>query len=412
MARADWVGGRLVPPPPEVEADSDSYDVDVASGGKVVVFTSSATNWVSGTFNTNNKAILVELDTGVIEVVSRSSIGTVIRGDHPAASADGRYVAFLTNDSLGLVGVSDWKAVRKDRVTGALDLVSSSSGGTPANNFVDDDTVSISGDGRYVAFEASSSNLGFSISGMTQVFVKDLQTGTLTWASQPGSGGSVGECRMWAHSLSDDGRFVTFICDSTLFSGAGGGNQVYVRDLQSGTLEVVSRGSGVSGAPSTAFSGRPSISPSGRLVAFLNPFYAGLGGTENGNSGVYLRDRQAATTVPIPVPSGANAGSCTVSDVSDIGTLLMQCTTPTAPQVFLYVPGLAGGPVLLSSNGNDMPGNLSSGNSVAMDASGLSMAFESQASDLVDGDNNGRTDIFVLVDEDLLNRLFADGFED
>ena len=52
-----------------------------------------------------------------------------------------------------------------------------------------------------------------------------------------------------------------------------------------------------------------------------------------------------------------------------------------------------------------------SGASVAVDGSGLSMAFESLATNLVADDANARADIFVLVDDALLDRLFADGFE-
>jgi cytochrome oxidase assembly protein ShyY1 len=63
-------------------------------------------------------------------------------------SGDGRYVAFLTiNTALG----PNWQVARKDRKTGALELVSATATGKAANSGTDDDTVSISANGRYVS---------------------------------------------------------------------------------------------------------------------------------------------------------------------------------------------------------------------------------------------------------------------
>jgi len=74
------------------------------------------------------------------------------------------------------------------------------------------------------------------------------------------------------------------------------------------------------------------------------------------------------------------------------------------------VPG-AGAPEMLSVAGNQ-PGNNASGYSTAVNASGLSMAWESNASDIDPDDHNGASDIFVLVDSSLLEDvIFADGFD-
>ena len=136
------------------------------------------------------------------------------------------------------------------------------------------------------------------------------------------------------------------------------------------------------------------------------------------NSGVYLRDRQAQVTIPIPRPAIMPADdydACYASSVSSVGTVLLECGfdngTSTYSQVFLFVPG-AGAPVAISTNAADQPGNQVSGYSLAVNASGLSMAWESRASDLVSGDTNGVSDIFVLVDGSVVSGLFSDSFED
>ena len=50
---------------------------------------------------------------------------------------------------------------------------------------------------------------------------------------------------------------------------------------------------------------------------------------------------------------------------------------------------------------------------IGVNASGLSMAWESSASNIDPGDTNGVSDIFVLVDESVVSDvIFANGFED
>ena len=163
-AHADFVYARLVPGT-NLEPNGDSSAVDVSSSGRTVVFASAATNWVPGDSYNGNRAVAIDLDRGVVEIVSATAQGAVIRGEAPAVSADGRYVAFLTiNTALG----PNWQVARKDRWTGALELVSATAAGVAADAGTDDDTVSISADGRYVAIETAASNFG--VPGGTSVF--------------------------------------------------------------------------------------------------------------------------------------------------------------------------------------------------------------------------------------------------
>ncbi len=423
-AHAQPVFGQLVPGP-GVQPNNFSDSVDVSSDGKTVVFSSAATNWISPPTITTDKAIAVDLDTGLIEVVSRTTAGAVIRGEVPSVSRDGRYVAFLSNDSnLGFGVTTGWQAVRKDRQTGELKLASANSSGAPANSpaMVDDDSVSISGNGRYVAFEAA--NFDGDTTGYDQVYVKDLDTGTLVKASVDNSGAAAARgCVLGPHALPDDGRYVVMICEAALLSGAGY-NQAYLRDLQQNTTQLISR-VGASGAASTSFVYRPAISPNGRYVTFQTTSSGGLGyangsnGTDN--SGIYRRDLQtnANLAVPKPAMSGASYDNCKFSDVSNAGTVVMQCQVQsltggasTNAQVFLYVPGTAGTPHLITvGTGGDSRGNKDSGYSVAIDASGLSLAFDSDASNLVLADTNNVRDIFVRYESSLMWTIFSDGFE-
>lgn len=412
-AQGQWLYGRLVPGAGQ-QPNGASDAVDVSADGKTVVFSTTATNWVPAAAINVDKAMAVDLDTGLIEVVSRTTAGVVIRGESPVVSRDGRYVAFLHYGGNLDVGVAhtNWQVARKDRQTGQLRLVSANSAGEASNAHVNDDWVSISGDGRYIAFEATSSNLGFASNGYDQVFIKDMDTGQVRHASATSTGAlAASGCSIRANALSDNGRYVVMICGEPLIPGANNG-QAFVRDMTTNAIELVSRASGTGSASSTAFASRAAISANGRFVSFQNRCYGGLGGNCTSNSGVYVRDRQTHTTIPIPRPAMVEFDACTVSDVSNIGTVLMGCEHNGRRQVFLHVPGASGTPFLVSETASGQPGNGASADTLAMNASGLSMVFDSLATDLDAGDTNNARDVFVLVDGSVVFGLFSDSFEE
>lgn len=423
-ARADFIYARLVPGV-GLQANGASVDVDVSSDGRTVVFASDAQNWVGDTYN-GTRAVAVDLDTGVIDAVSALG-GTVFRGESPVVSGDGRYVAFLTySSSYG----PNWQVLRKDRQTGTLELASATATGQPASGGTEDNTVSISADGRYVAFQATASMTdvagrpgGAAPSGSSgEIYVKDMTTGQVKMASVMSDGSASGSnCSLERHALSGSGRYLVMLCSDAMVAGATSG-QAYVRDLQANTTELISR-SATAPNGASAFGNRPAISPSGRFVSFQTRSYGGLGyadgASETSNSGIYLRDRQAGTTIAIPRPAlmpSTSYDSCAVSAVSDVASVVFHCnynwTGPGSyPQVFLFVPGSA--PEMISGTVGGQAGNNAAGYSLGVNASGLSMAWESSASNIDPGDTNGVSDIFVLVDESVVSDvIFANGFED
>lgn len=419
-ARAAFLFGRLMPDPPAIETDNTSDEVDVSADGRTLAITTLASNWAADASGPNSKIIAIDLDTDQIEHVSETTAGAAISGIEPAVSRDGRYVAFRNNGGALDVGVptSGWQVVRKDRLTGELRLVSASAGGVASDRESRD--PSISDDGRYVAFRSGAFNLGFANTNNAyyQVYVKDMTTGAIEVASHTTAGQPPDIVNgMTAHALSGDGRLVVFSNNAEDmvpgFDNSGGSVHVYARDLFADTTELVTRNS--AGEPADRGSDFAAISPSGRFVSFRS-YAFNLGGTADTNSGVYVRDRVLGTTTPVPRPTvaGQLANSCRESDVSDAGTVLVTCyfPTPVRDQVLLHIPGTTGTPFLISSNSNDVPGDGPSGASVAMDGSGLSMAFDSLATNLVPDDGNERADIFALVDDSVLYGIFSDGFED
>jgi hypothetical protein len=177
------------------------------------------------------------------------------------------------------------------------------------------ESVSISDDGRYVAFRSSATNLGENASaGLNEAYVKDLDTGALALVSRADgpTGEPASEHGIEDLSISGDGRYVIFSTRATnLVPGlpAEGGLHVYRRDLQTGTTALVDRVNGAAGAIVTSEAFAEAISSDGRYVVFSanvedleDP--AGAHATTGGYT-LYVRDMQAGSTTAVGRASGA-----------------------------------------------------------------------------------------------------------
>ena len=144
----------------------------ISADGRFVAFCSDATNLVAGDINNVRDVFVHDRQTGVTERVSVDtarneadghSCGTLSDGAvSPAISADGRFVAFVS-DATNLV-VSDTNGVRDvfvhDRSTRVTTRVSVDSAGNEANGPSGTNSSgnrsnqrpAISADGRFVAF--------------------------------------------------------------------------------------------------------------------------------------------------------------------------------------------------------------------------------------------------------------------
>lgn len=405
-AHATWIFNRLQP---AVQTSDHSSEVGISNDGRTVVFVSGAQEWIAGS-STSAEVYAYDLDTRFIELVSATQANVITSGVSPVVSRDGRYVAYLSyagkydNGTPEGGTLSGWQVVRKDRQTGLLELVTKTDTGVMLDA-IEDEALSISGDGRYVAFASASPLLGAT---SNQVFRKDMQTGAVALVSVNTQTGNhaTGINNVYMNSVSDDGRFVLFKSPNPLIPGVTTTGQIYLRDMVGNTTELVSRRDGANGEPSTVGVDYPALSPNGRFVLFKP--YTGIGTFPN-YSGVFLRDRVTQTVTSIPSPSALPAGStCYGGDVSDVGIVFIQCGA--TGQAFLWAPGFD--PQLMSYNGNGNLPNGSSGNSLGISASGLSMAFESGASDIDPSDTNGRVDVFLQFDSFEIFGIFRDGFED
>lgn len=178
--------------------------------------------------------------------------------------------------------------------TYGVERVSVSSGGEQGNG--DSINPSISGDGRFVAYESYASNLvADDTNNAADVFVFDQETQTTVRVSV-NSSGAQGNSDSGQPSVSADGRFVAYQgWASNLVEGdTNGAVDVFVYDSQTQTTERISVSS--SGEEGNGSSINAAISADGRYVTFTSAASNLVSGDSNGTDDVFVYDRQTHTT--------------------------------------------------------------------------------------------------------------------
>jgi Ca2+-binding RTX toxin-like protein len=205
-------------------------------------------------------------------------------------SGDGRYVAFLDRgDDLTFEDDAEPQytdAFLRDRVLGTTTLVSRATGPAGAAALGHAYEPQVSEDGRFVVFRSGADNLSAEDDNRFQnLFRRDLVTGTTVLVSRAdGAGGAAFTADALSPSVSADGGRVAFVV-------AG---DVLVRDVAAGTTTLAGRADGPGGAPVSASS--PAISGDGTAVAFVTSDAAISDEDEDSVADVFVRDLAAGET--------------------------------------------------------------------------------------------------------------------
>jgi Tol biopolymer transport system component len=388
------------------QGNDNSINPSLSADGRYVAFESDATNLVAGDTSGMRDIFVRDRTTGTTTLVSKDSAGVEGNGYsfNPAISADGRYVTY---ESVATSLVSgDTNSAQdifvRDRQTGTTTLVSKSSAGVAG--IFGSYAPSISSDGRYVVFQSHSTNLVTGDTNSAQdIFVRDRQTGTTSRVSK-NSAGSEGNANSYDPSISADGRYVLFSSLATnLVSGdLNGKADIFVRDRQTGTTMLLSRDS--AGVEGNGDSFAATISEDGRYVAFYSEAANLVSGDTNGAGDIFVRDRQTGTTTLVSKNSAGVEGTG-YSDyplISEDGryvtfgsdaTNLVAGDTNAKTDIFVR-DRQTGTTTLVSKDSSGVEGD---GNSVnpSISSDGRFVAYFSYATSLVTGDTNGKPDIFV-----------------
>jgi Tol biopolymer transport system component len=338
-----------------------------------------------------------------------------VDSSRPVLSPDGTTVAFVSNAALVPEDANAASDVYlRDLDSGTTTLVSVNAAGTASGNQQSFNPV-FSSDGRKVAFGSAASDLTATPVApySTNVFVRDLSAGTtsLVTVSADGTEGIGGHTA----AFSPDGTKVLFETYASEFgpTDSNGLNDLYVRDLPAGTTSLVSADATDSDSANN-WSGRGVFTPDGAQVLFhsaandLGPRDTNAGGepsTGYGYNDVYLRDLATGTTSLVSVNA---AGGDSGNGASD-GAVLSQDGTEVAfhssandlvpgggpPEANIYVRDLSAGTTRLESPRT--PGGGASGNAIEpyFSPDGTKLVFRSDAGDLGPADSNGTTDVYV-----------------
>jgi hypothetical protein len=215
------------------QGNGNSFDQRISPDGRYVVFESLASNLVSDDTNQALDVFRHDRLTGETVRVSVTTGGGQASGDSfdPRISDDGNLVAFASS-AFDLVagdanGATD--IFVRDIAAATTTRVSVSAIGADADLL--STQPEISGDGRFVAFTSSATNLvAGDTNGVSDIFVRNLVAGTTSRVNVSSTGGQADRAST-GPSLSHDGQFVSFLSSATtLVTGAPSATQVYVRD--------------------------------------------------------------------------------------------------------------------------------------------------------------------------------------
>jgi hypothetical protein len=333
--------------------------------GRYVAFSSSDATLVPG--DTNGATDTFVWDTcvgatapaGCTPGVTRVSVASDgsqlsqgVYGDGSAISADGRFVVFdatTTTITTQEIYLRDTCAGQPSGCTSTTTLISASASGSPGNGASERPTLSANG--RVIAFDSVSTNLGASAPAGFNIFVHDTCVGapngcTPSTVVVPFAQGTQ-EAFL---ALSGDGRYVAYEGPSLLGDGGTASGQVNLYDTCIGAaagcspstflLSVAVDGTSVA----NALVQTPGLNADGRLVAFQSGATNLVTPAASGQApDIYIRDTCFGSAAPVGcVPKTTllfdNKTGCAYCDpinyedtqyVSSTGRFLAFATMPT-----------------------------------------------------------------------------------
>ena len=329
-----------------VQANGHSYAPMISMDGTYVLFSSRASNLVAGDTNSREDLFLYDALTENVQRIAERVPGSEYggHGSPYQLSADGRFAAYV---GVRSPQTGSYDILLKDLHTGKVKLVA-------AQTYLYDHwraRVSMSADARFLVFESFQRELTLDDYGpyhtnYRDVFLYDIALDEMKRINRSPAGQSANQYSQYP-VISANGRYIAYqsLASNLGPSDTNGMLDIYVYDRVAGTTELGSVRSDGSQAAGDAYDA--SLSGDGRYLSFHTSNAYDEGDT-GGLPDVYVRDRVAGVTKRI---STAHTGG--------------------------------------SPNGESVRATLA--------ADGLSIAFESKATDLLEtADGDTFYDIFVM----------------
>lgn len=305
------------------EANGPSQEPDLSQDGRMLVFSSDASNLVKGDDNESTDVFVRDLRSGAVSLVSsaRGERGRSASGDStaPAISPDGRYVSFTsTADDLAKGDANERPDVFvRDLFAGRTALVSvaRAPGRTAGKDSVL--TSDISSKGRYIAFSSDARNLvRRDRNRRSDIFVRDRRARTTRRVSLSTTDEEV-KGDSYAPTITPDGRFVAFASRARdLVPESAPGEDVYVRDVRRRTTvlaDVSSKGRPRGRERGVRRRQRPAISADAETVAFTSSASNLVGHDSNRVGDIFLRRMSPAAKAVASRRVGAQNGRVVIA---------------------------------------------------------------------------------------------------
>ena len=384
-----------------VEGNGFSGGATFSADGRYVAFSSAATNLVPNDTNGKWDVFVHDRVALTTERVSVSSAEVQADGDSNegvSLSADGRYVAFASRaDNLDPVGAGNLFSPHiyiRDRLNGTTYQIVPEL--WPIENGASIQP-SLSDDGQVVAFLSISTNWdNYGGNAIWKVFVHDRSTGETIRARSSNLTYFINGNSL-SVDISGDGKIVTFQSHATnlVLGDTNGLEDVFVYDR---ALQQVTRIHG------NGLSRFPSVNQDGRLIAFSSYANNFVSGDTNLDEDIFVHDRQTGTTTRVSVSSsnGEANGTSRNPQISSDGQYvtfdsnasnLVSGDTNGFHDVFIHDTQTGETTRISEGNGNTQ-GN-SASQHPAISADGQNVTFQSYATNLVSGDTNNNVDVFV-----------------
>jgi Tol biopolymer transport system component len=304
------------------QGDSHSTKPSISATGRFVAFESAATNLVPGDTNDTWDIFVHDRETGITERVSVATDGSQAnRGTGgmvtPSISADGRFVAFASSsDNLVSYDTNESTDIFvRDRQTGLTERVSVNSYGGQGNAW--SQHPSISADGRFVAFISVADNLvdGHPLGFMEDAYVHDRETGQTEQVSIASDGSDSALASLWV-SVSGDGRYAAFqsISSNLVEEDTNDNSDIFVHDRETRQTERVSVTS--DGREGNGGSIYANISANGRFIAFESMASNLVPGDTNDTWDIFVHDRETGITERVSVATDGNEGNQDSNDAT------------------------------------------------------------------------------------------------
>lgn len=262
-------------------------------------------------------------------------------------------------------------------------------------------------DGTKVLFSSMAALTGVNYVSSGNIFLKDLSTGQVTMVNRDSNDKAVlldDHAMSLGMSLSPDATKVVFSADgkSLVANDTNDTSDIFLKDLVSGKLTRISVGSNGQQADGANYS--PVFSPDGKKVAFISNATNLVQGDISHRTDILVKDLVTGQLTQVSTGSNGeqtNGDSFSPVFSPDGSKMLFSSTSSnlvagdTNATQDIFIKDLVTGKVSRISLGNQ--GEQANGQSgvASFSADGSKIVFASDASNLVAGDTNNKTDIFV-----------------